>query len=115
MQNDFLLKKSSYFYDLPQEQIAQTPVTPRDASRLLVLDKESVIKNNEYNENEIISMENMTLDERVSYALLTENDGRYAVGECKGEGHIILGSEEKDNETYVYAITMYGECKKERG
>ena len=71
--------------------------------------KENVIKNNEDGVNEVINMENMTLDEMVSYALLTKNDGRYAVGECKAEGHIILGSEEKDNETYVYAITMYGE------
>ena len=71
--------------------------------------KENVIKNNEDNVKESISMENMTLDEMVSYALLTKNDGRYAVGECKAEGHIILGSEEKDNETYVYALTMYGE------
>ncbi len=35
MSKDLLLKKS-YFYDLPQELIAQTPVTPRDASRLLI-------------------------------------------------------------------------------
>ncbi len=40
MPNDILLKKSSYFYDLPQELIAQTPVTPRDASRLLVCRKD---------------------------------------------------------------------------
>lgn len=31
-----LLKRSSYCYDLPQELIAQHPVTPRDSSRLLV-------------------------------------------------------------------------------
>ena len=43
MQNDFLLKKSSYFYDLPQELIAQTPVTPRDASRLLVCNKDGSV------------------------------------------------------------------------
>ncbi|MBR5372248.1 MAG: tRNA preQ1(34) S-adenosylmethionine ribosyltransferase-isomerase QueA [Oscillospiraceae bacterium] len=34
-------KKSTYFYDLPQERIAQTPVTPRSASRLLCLDRQS--------------------------------------------------------------------------
>ncbi len=32
-----LLKTDSYDYDLPQEQIAQTPAQPRDSSRLLVL------------------------------------------------------------------------------
>lgn len=30
-----LLDTSSYFYELPEELIAQTPVTPRDSSRLL--------------------------------------------------------------------------------
>lgn len=34
-----LLKRSSYFYDLPQELIAQTPSAVRDRSRLLCLDK----------------------------------------------------------------------------
>ncbi len=43
MENDFLLKKSSYFYDLPEELIAQTPVTPRDASRLLVATKDGTL------------------------------------------------------------------------
>ncbi|MBP3431239.1 MAG: tRNA preQ1(34) S-adenosylmethionine ribosyltransferase-isomerase QueA [Clostridia bacterium] len=33
--------RSTYYYDLPQEQIAQTPVEPRDHSRLLVHDRKS--------------------------------------------------------------------------
>ncbi len=33
------MKKSDFYYFLPEELIAQTPVTPRDSSRLLVLDK----------------------------------------------------------------------------
>ncbi len=36
-----LLKRSTYFYDLPQELIAQTPSEKRDHSRLLCLDKNS--------------------------------------------------------------------------
>ncbi len=32
-------KKSDFYYDLPQERIAQTPATPRDSSRLLVYDR----------------------------------------------------------------------------
>ena len=35
------MKTSDFYYDLPKELIAQTPVEPRDSSRLLVLDRES--------------------------------------------------------------------------
>lgn len=35
------MKKSDFYYDLPEELIAQTPLPQRDASRLLVLDKET--------------------------------------------------------------------------
>jgi S-adenosylmethionine:tRNA ribosyltransferase-isomerase len=33
------MKLSEFDYILPKELIAQTPITPRDSSRLLVLDK----------------------------------------------------------------------------
>lgn len=33
------MKKSDFYYDLPNELIAQTPIEPRNHSRLLVLDK----------------------------------------------------------------------------
>ena len=36
-----LLKRSTYFYDLPEELIAQDPLEKRDESRLLILGKES--------------------------------------------------------------------------
>lgn len=36
-----LLNTKSYFYDLPEELIAQTPAEPRDSSRLLVYHKSS--------------------------------------------------------------------------
>lgn len=35
------MKKSDFYYDLPQNLIAQTPIEPRDSSRLLVLDKKT--------------------------------------------------------------------------
>ena len=31
--------KSDFFYDLPQELIAQTPLEPRDSSRLMKIDR----------------------------------------------------------------------------
>lgn len=37
MQRELL--RSTYYYDLPQEQIAQTPIEPRDSSRLFCYDK----------------------------------------------------------------------------
>lgn len=41
MQEKVQYKKSDFYYDLPQEQIAQTPAEPRDSSRLLVYDRAS--------------------------------------------------------------------------
>ena len=36
-----MLKKSDFYYDLPEELIAQTPAEPRDSSRLLVYNKKT--------------------------------------------------------------------------
>ena len=35
------LQTSDFYYDLPEERIAQHPVEPRDSSRLMVIDRES--------------------------------------------------------------------------
>ncbi len=35
------MKRSDFYYDLPKELIAQTPVEPRDSSRMLVIDKKT--------------------------------------------------------------------------
>ena len=39
-----LLKKSSYYYDLPENQIAQTPAFPRDHSKLLIAKKDGTLQ-----------------------------------------------------------------------
>ena len=39
MQDRLMTKTSDYYYDLPQELIAQTPLERRDSSRLMVLNK----------------------------------------------------------------------------
>lgn len=45
------LKKSDFYYELPEELIAQTPVEPRNASRLMVLDRRTgkIIDDHFYN------------------------------------------------------------------
>ena len=35
------MKKSDFWFDLPEELIAQTPIEPRDSSRVMLLDKET--------------------------------------------------------------------------
>ncbi len=44
MEEKVQYKKSDFYYDLPQEQIAQTPKEPRDSSRLLVYDTKAKTK-----------------------------------------------------------------------
>lgn len=42
MKNELdIYNKKTYFYDLPEEQIAQTPIEPRDHSKMLVYDRTS--------------------------------------------------------------------------
>ena len=42
------MKTSDFYYDLPQELIAQTPLERRDASRLLCLDRETGAREHRY-------------------------------------------------------------------
>lgn len=41
MEEKIQYKKSDFYYDLPESQIAQTPAEPRDSSRLLVYDRKT--------------------------------------------------------------------------
>ena len=49
------------------------------------------------------------LEEAISEFLLESSRGHYLMGECCGEGHLVLGIDETDNETTAYLLTMYGE------
>lgn len=40
-----MIKRSDFYYELPEELIAQTPIEPRDASRMLVYDKKDGLVN----------------------------------------------------------------------
>ena len=35
------MKKSDFYYDLPKERIAQTPIEPRDSSKMMVIDRKT--------------------------------------------------------------------------
>lgn len=50
-----------------------------------------------------------SLDRSVSTAILLNQEWRYLSGEARGEGHIILGFDEENDETRIYALTTYGE------
>lgn len=49
-----------------------------------------------------------SLDEAVSAAILEYSQSVYGENEASGEGHLILETQEKDDEVIVYALTMYG-------
>lgn len=44
----------------------------------------------------------------VSAAILDKNMERYLAGECAGEGHIILSTEEEKDQVTVYMLAMFG-------
>ncbi len=52
---------------------------------------------------------NTSLDLAVSEAILAANEGRYIAGECRVEGHIIVGDATDGREVTIYAVTSYGE------
>lgn len=49
-----------------------------------------------------------SLDEAVSAAVLEYSGSVYCENEAAAEGHLILETEEKEDEVIVYALTMYG-------
>lgn len=54
-------------------------------------------------------------DEAMATTILRENAGSYLEGECAGEGHILVGSEEKDGLTWLYFRSWYCEFGFEDG
>ena len=84
------MKKSDFYYNLPEELIAQTPVTPRDHSRLMVVDRESgaITHRNFYNLCDILQKGD----------LLVMNDSRVLPARLYGE--------KVDNGTFIEFLLL---------
>lgn len=86
-ENPIALLKSDYYYDLPEELIAQTPVYPRDSSRLLHYDMKNDTVSHEHFYN--------VLDDLKSGDLLVVNNtrvipARLAAVDIKGRVYEVL-------------------------
>jgi len=57
----------------------------------------------------------MSEDEAMSTTILRENADGYLKGECAGEGHLLIGEEEKDGLTWLYFRSWYSEFGFENG
>ena len=71
------MKKSDFYYDLPEELIAQTPLLQRDHSRLMTLDRHSGKVNHEHFYN--------ILDHLVAGDCLVINDTRVLPARLYGQ------------------------------
>ena len=65
------MKKSDFYYNLPQEFIAQTPIEPRDSSRMMVVDKKSgkIEHRHFYDLLDYLSSPNEQNADRLSFAM----------------------------------------------
>ena len=71
------MKKSDFYYELPQELIAQTPVEPRNASRLMCVNR----KNGEITHSHFYNL----CDKLRKGDLLVMNDSRVLPARLYGE------------------------------
>ncbi|MCL2697150.1 MAG: tRNA preQ1(34) S-adenosylmethionine ribosyltransferase-isomerase QueA [Oscillospiraceae bacterium] len=84
------MKKSDFYYELPEELIAQTPIEPRDSSRLLITCRETGATNHDYfyniadflNAGDLLVMN----DSKVFPARLLTDDVEILLLEPKGGG-----------------------------
>lgn len=84
------MKKSDFFYDLPEELIAQTPVEPRNISRLMKIDRQTgeIIHSHFYNLCDFLKKGD----------LLVMNDSRVLPARLYGE--------KKDNGTFIEFLLL---------
>lgn len=73
------------------------------------------VKRMEEHEEETTPTLVMDLDQLVAEGILSDNQGKYPGEELRGEGHIILESQENGDELIIYALTMYGEYQFQDG
>lgn len=102
-----LMKLSSYYYDLPKELIAQSPLEKRDSSRLLSFDrKENVIKHGTFTdiEDQLRPGDCLVLnDTRVIPARLYAKSETHA-----GEIEVVLLTQEKSDKVVWKCLTRPG-------
>ena len=84
------MKKSDFFYELPEELIAQTPVEPRNISRLMKIDRQTgeIIHSHFYNLCNFLKKGD----------LLVMNDSRVLPARLYGE--------KKDNGTFIEFLLL---------
>ncbi|PKN47969.1 MAG: tRNA preQ1(34) S-adenosylmethionine ribosyltransferase-isomerase QueA [Deltaproteobacteria bacterium HGW-Deltaproteobacteria-17] len=79
-QEDLVLKISLFDYDLPSEQIAQAPVSPRDASRLLCLGRDDRVTHHVFSDLADLLPDNALLVLNDTQVLRARLFGRKASG-----------------------------------
>ncbi|MCL2634756.1 MAG: tRNA preQ1(34) S-adenosylmethionine ribosyltransferase-isomerase QueA [Oscillospiraceae bacterium] len=85
------MKKTDFYYDLPEELIAQTPIEPRDASRLMVCPSEAdIIHDHFYNIADYLNTGDLLImnDSKVLPARLLTEDTEILLLEQQGEERI---------------------------
>ena len=102
-----LMKLSSYYYDLPKELIAQSPLKKRDSSRLLSFDRsEKVIRHGVFTdiESQLGDGDCLVLnDTRVIPARLYARSETHA-----GEIEVVLLTQEKGDKVVWKCLTRPG-------
>ena len=129
--DDRSLSTADFDYDLPPELIAQVPIEPRDASRLLVLDRSGALRHSHFRDIErylrpgdlLVANESRVrparllgrklTGARVEVLLLRQHDGRTWEALVRGKGigpgaHLTFGNESRIVTGRVVEVLAHG-------